>query len=92
MGDLPRESLTDAYDNIFSVYHYWVHQNPGTHLYGRIEEDSKWQVWWKNWLVCPPNAMKYRLVGSEIDLLGSFWVELDRIQNPRWNAERVIVF
>ena len=33
-----------ASDNVLSdVYHDWVLQNPGKHLYGGIDEDGKWQ-------------------------------------------------
>ena len=35
--NLPREILAVSDDNIFGVYQYWVHQFPGTHLYGGIE-------------------------------------------------------
>ena len=56
VGDLPGKSLTDADDNILGVYQDWVHQNPGTHLDGKIEEDSKWQELWKNWLLFSPTS------------------------------------
>ena len=69
VGDLPGKNLTNADDNILRVYQYWVHQDPGTHLDSGIEEDSKWQDMWKNWLLYPPNAMTYCLVGLEIDFL-----------------------
>ena len=36
-SDLPGYFLTVANDNLFGVYQDWVHQNPGTHLYGGIE-------------------------------------------------------
>ena len=69
VGNLPSESLTDAYENILGVYQDWVHQNPRMHMDGGIEECSKWQERSKNWLLCPLNALTYRLVGLEIDLL-----------------------
>ena len=68
-GDLPNESLADADDNILGVYQDWVQQNLGKNLDDGIEEDSKWQERWKNWLLYPPNALTYHLVGLEIDLL-----------------------
>ena len=43
VGDLPYESLMDANDKLLGVYQDWVHQNPGAHMDGGIEEDSKWQ-------------------------------------------------
>ena len=30
-------------DMLFGINEGWVHQNPGTHLYGDIEEDDKWE-------------------------------------------------
>ena len=33
--------LTSAGNTIFGVYQDWVHQNPGTHLDGGIDEDGK---------------------------------------------------
>ena len=46
--DLPYESLMDANEKILGVYQDWVHQNPGSHMDGGTEEDSKWQERWKN--------------------------------------------
>ena len=40
VGNLPGESLIDANANILGVYQDWVHQNHGTHLDGRIEDDD----------------------------------------------------
>ena len=45
-SDLPGDFLTAADDMIFVVYQDWVHQNPGTPLYGGIEEGGKWQKIW----------------------------------------------
>ena len=42
--DLPGVRLTAADDVLFQIYKYWVHQNPGTHLDGGIDEDGKWQA------------------------------------------------
>ena len=28
---------------LFNINQGWVHQNPGTHLDGGIEEDGKWE-------------------------------------------------
>ena len=67
--DLPSKSLTDADAKILGVYQDWVHQNPGMHMDGGIEDDSKLQERSKNWLLCPLNALTYRLVRLEIDLL-----------------------
>ena len=72
VGNLSGKILRDSGYNIFGVYQYWVHQNPVTHMYFRIEEDGKWQERWENWLVLPPKTMTYHLDGSEIDLLKLF--------------------
>ena len=45
-SELPGDRLMAANDTIFGVYHDWVHQNPGTHLDGGIEENGKWQNIW----------------------------------------------
>ena len=43
VDNLPGESLTAIDGKIFGIYQDWFHQNTLTHLYGRIEEDGKWQ-------------------------------------------------
>ena len=45
-GDLSDVRLLGDDYMIYGVYHYWVHQNPGDHLDGRITEDGKWQARW----------------------------------------------
>ena len=40
--------LTATNDSLFGVYQDWVHQNPGTHLYGSIEEGGRWKNICKN--------------------------------------------
>ena len=47
VGNPPVGNLMDTDDNILGVYQDLVHQNPGTHLDGGIEEDRKWQEIWK---------------------------------------------
>ena len=42
-GNLPGYCVTAANDKLFIVDQDWVQQNSGTHLYGGIEEDGKWQ-------------------------------------------------
>ena len=46
-GDPERDCPTAANDKLFGVYQDWMHQNPGTHLDCRIDEDGKWQKIWK---------------------------------------------
>ena len=36
-GNLPRDRVTAADYKLFGGYQDWVHQNPGTHMYGGIE-------------------------------------------------------
>ena len=57
---------------LLRVYQDCVNQNPGTHLDGSIEDDDKWKKRCKNLILCPPNAMTYRLAGSEIGMSGFF--------------------
>ena len=63
-GDLPGVRLMAANDALFGVYQDWVHQIPGIHLDGGINEGGKWQARWKNLFVSPPNATGYLLVRS----------------------------
>ena len=46
-GDPERDCPTADNDKLFGVYQDWMHQNPGTHLDCRIDEDGKWQKIWK---------------------------------------------
>ena len=47
VGDLPGERLAAATDNLFGVYQDWLHQNPGTHMDGGIEEGGNFQRYGK---------------------------------------------
>ena len=40
-SNLPGDHPIAADDMLFNIYQDWVHQNPGTHLNGGIEEDGK---------------------------------------------------
>ena len=74
------------------VYQDWVHQNPGDHLDGGLSEYSKWQAKWEK-LIFMTNQ-RYDApcgkVGKRFVVILS--VELDRVRDRRWNAERAIVF
>ena len=35
-----------AANTFFGLYQDWVHNNHGTHLDGRVDEDGKWQAIW----------------------------------------------
>ena len=67
----------DSKNALFSVYHYWVHKNPVTHLDSRINKDGKWQDRWKHLSVRQPNATAYRLAISGFFCLnpcrGAWW-------------------
>ena len=62
-SNFPGDLFTAADSKLFLVYHYWVHQNPGTHLDVRIEEDGKWQHRRNKIFFPPPNAMTYFMSG-----------------------------
>ena len=89
-GNLPGVCLTAANDVLFGVYQDWVHQNPGIHLDGEINEDVKWQARWENLFVFPPNATMYHLAGLGKGFLDSR-AYLYCIQGRKWNAKRVII-
>ena len=71
----------DADDKLFRFDQNWVHQNPGTHLDGSIEEDGKWQQRWKIIILLP--TQHYDLppewVGKQF--FANLVVDLDRISN-----------
>ena len=77
---------------LYGVYQDLVHQNPGDHLDGGIDKDSKWQVRWGK-LVCIP-TQRYDApsgkVGKRFVLILS--VELDRVHGRKWNTDRVVIF
>ena len=82
----------DASDALFGVYQDWVHQNPGTHLYGGIREDGKWQAIWKK-LVCLP-TQRYNVTSGQVRkrFVSTLTAEPNGRRGRKWNAERVIVF
>ena len=89
-GNLPRARLTAPGNALFGIYQDWVHQNPGIHLDGEINEDVKWQARWENLFVFPPNATMYHLAGLGKGFLDSR-AYLYCIQGRKWNAKRVII-
>ena len=56
-SNLPGDSHKAAEYMIFSVYQDQVQQNPGTTLYGGIEDDVKCQKKWEKTIFWPPNTM-----------------------------------
>ena len=61
MEDLSKVLFKGAYDDLYGVYHNWVHQDPGNNLDGGTKEDGKWKYRWRNLSVFQPNAMTHRL-------------------------------
>ena len=90
MGNLTRERLKSDNDKLFGFYQDWVHQNPGTHLDGGIEQDSKWKKRQNKliYVLTQRYGAPYGRVGTMYD--GIILVELHIVWNHRWNVERVI--
>ena len=69
-----------------------MHQNPGDHLDGGIEEDSKWKAPSETNVFMPTqryDAPSGKVGKRFVEILS---VELDGVHTRKWNAERVIVF
>ena len=52
MEDLPEVLFKGDYDDLYGVYHNWVHQDPRNNLDGGTKEDGKWKYRWK--IICFP--------------------------------------
>jgi hypothetical protein len=92
-GDLPGATLSDADRMLHAVYGDYVHQNPGQHLNGGIDDDQKWQDYWQ-WLIVYPSLMYY---DAPSGVVGRCFVEklaklINGIQTCKLNAENFIVF
>ena len=83
-GNIPRDLLAAANYKLFGDYQDYVHQNPGTHMYGSIEENGKWQERCKRLSFCPPNDMVYFRPGWEEVCLNSSGEDQ---QNPESRLE-----
>ena len=79
-------------DALFGVFQDWVHQNPGTHLYGGIYEDGKWQVIWKKPVCFPTQQYHLQSVQNRKFFVSTIPADLGGIRGRKWNAEREIVF
>ena len=64
---------------LFRVYQYWVYQNTGEYLYGRIAGDDKWQARWEK-LLCMP-TQRYNVPSGKFErrFVGILSVELDGV-------------
>ena len=91
-GDLPDVFLIGADYMFYGVYQYWMHKNPGEQFYGVIAEDSKCKARWEK-IVCIP-TQHYDAPSGKFRkrFFGILSVELNRVCDSKFNAERVIVF
>ena len=69
-----------------------MHQNPGIHLDGEIEEDGKWKARWEKlvYFITQCYDVPYSRVRKMV--ISTPTAELDGIRGCKWNAERVIIF
>ena len=58
IGNLPGIRPMDVYNALFGVYQDCKHQNPGTHLDGRINKDGQWKSRWGE-IFCLPTQRYY---------------------------------
>ena len=74
------------------VYRVWVHGNPGTHLDGGVKDDSAWQAWWRDVVFMP--SRRYNAPSGKVGprFVGTLGVEMQGVQDGRWNSERLIIF
>jgi hypothetical protein len=99
-GDPKRLGKSNLYDAIISdvdllmdkVYGDHVHQNPGQHLHGGIEDEACWQNHWRR-----PVVYAAQTRNTPSGAVGRCFVEklaelLEGIQNCNWNSERLIIF
>ena len=59
VGELTEVRFQRANDMLFGVLKYWVHQNPGNHIYGGIKKYGKWQDRLENLSVCLLKSMTH---------------------------------
>ena len=69
-----------------------MHQNPGTNLYGGIEEHGKLQERWEKLICMPTQRYDVPSVWIREIFVGIISVDLNRIRNRHWNTERAIFF
>jgi hypothetical protein len=91
-SDLHNAVISDADLLMDKVYGDHVHQNPGQHLHGSIEDDACWQNQWRRLVVYP--AHTYNVPSG---VAGCHFIEklaelLEGIQNRKWHTERFIIF
>jgi hypothetical protein len=92
VGDLPGAIISEADRMLDKVYGDHVHQNPGTHLNGGIEDDAMWQGYHRRLIVYPlqrydaPNGpVGHRLVETMTSLL-------EGVRSRKWNSECFLMF
>ena len=91
-GDLSDAFFLGANYMLYGAYQDLVQQNIGNQLDVGIAEDSKLQAWWEK-RVCIPTQCYDAPSGKVRKIfVGILYVELDRVRDRKWNAERVIIF
>ena len=92
LDNLPKVRRKAADNALFSVYQYWVHQNPGTHQDVGINEDGKWQDMWEK-LLCFP-SQRYEVTSGCVgkEFVSNLVAELNGIRHRKCKYDRVIVF
>ena len=85
VGELPEVRLQGSDNVLLGVYQYWMHQNPGNHIYGRITEDGKWKARSTQSYDAPSRKFGRKFASTHS-------VELKFIRTWKWNSERVIIF
>ena len=91
-SDLNEACLTADDDVLFGIYQDWVHQNPGTHLDGGLEDNVKWQVIWEK-LVCL-TTQHYDVPSGQVKkiFVSTLAAYFDGIRDWKWNADWAINF
>ena len=91
-SDVPGHVLTPEDLRLPEVYGDWVHRNWGMHLNVSVDNDSAWQVWWRDLAVIP--SRRYDAPSGKVGcrFVGMIGAKLQGVRYRRWNSERFIVF
>ena len=91
-SDLPGAIISPANRRLDAVYGDHVHDNPGEHLDGGIEDDGVWQDFYRR-LITMPNKqynVPKRAVGNDFILtLAQFF---DDIRDHKCNMDKLLTF
>jgi hypothetical protein len=88
IGDLLGVTTSEANKMMDKVYGDHVHQNAGQHLSGGINNDAKWQDYWRRLRIVFPG----KRYDAPLGMVGRRFVEkvaelLHDIKNCKWNSE-----